>query len=180
MKLTEEIKNLIIKENEEFRAQQYGGLTKEERKKLGAFYTPGPVVIQMIEHFDTESMDKSILDPTCGSGNLLAGCIIAGANSQNVYGNEFDPSMVELCRKRLNNVCDMLGKPHIRDWQIHCGNALDPTAISDFSPEYEQKQQEELIIYGVRYTGFKASEEFKNEYKGKKLQAAMKKYGLTN
>ena len=76
MKLTEEVKTLIIKENNEFRAHQYGELSKAERKQLGAIYTPGEVVIQMIEKI--ESIDGNILDPTCGSGNLLAGCLIAG------------------------------------------------------------------------------------------------------
>jgi SAM-dependent methyltransferase len=178
MKLTEEVKALIIKENNEFRVRQYGELTKEERKQLGAIYTPGEVVIQMIEKI--ESIDGNILDPTCGSGNLLAGCLIAGADPYNVYGNEFVPEMVELCRKRLKAVCDMLGKPHIRDWQIHNGNALDPYALKEFSPEYCKAQEEELKKYGVIYTGFKASEEFKKQHKGKKLQEAMTKCGFTN
>lgn len=45
MKLTEEIKEEIKRESEEYLNEiksgtdQYGGLTKEERDELGAFYT---------------------------------------------------------------------------------------------------------------------------------------------
>lgn len=179
MKLSEEVKALIIKENREFATKQYGNMSKADRKKLGAVYTPGEVVIQLIESARSD-MSGNILDPTCGSGNILAGCLIAGADPHNVYGNEFVPEMVELCRERLNAVCDMLGKPHIRDWQIHCGNALDKTALTQFGPEYCEAQEEELKKYGVRHTGFTASEEFKKQYKGKKLADAMEKHGFTN
>ena len=180
MVLTEEIKTLIIKENTEFRARQYGGLTKEERKKLGAFYTPGEVIITMLEKYKEDALKRNILDPCCGSGNILAACLIAGADPHNVYGNEIEPTMVPLCRERLNAVCDMLGKPHINYWQIHNGNALDTYALKEFGPEYCEAQEEELEKFGVIYTGFKASENFKSQYKGKKLQEAMSKYGFTN
>ena len=181
MELSNEIKALIIKENEEFKARQYGGLTKEERKKLGAVYTPGNIVIMMIERFNVSNLaGQNILDPTCGSGNLLAGCLIAGADSDKVFGNEFVPEMVELCRDRLNAVCEMLGKPHIRDWQIHQGNALDPEALTHFDEQYCEAQEEELREHGVIYTGFKMSDDFKRSHKGKKLADAMLKYGFTN
>ena len=178
MELSNEIKALIIKENDDFKARQYGGLTKEERKKLGAFYTPGDIVIKLIEN--VSDLTGNILDPTCGSGNILAGCLIAGADSDKVFGNEFAPEMVELCRERLNAVCDMLGKPHIRDWQIHHGNALDPEALTHFDEDYCRAQEEELREHGVIYTGFKMSDDFKRSHKGKKLADAMLKYGFTN
>ena len=178
MKLSEEVKALIIKENDEFKARQYGGLTKEDCKKLGAFYTPGNIIIRMIERLS--NLDGNILDPTCGSGNILAACLIAGADSDKVFGNEINPEMVELCRERLNYVCDMLGKPHIKYWQIHLGNALDANAITEFGPEYCEAQEEEFKNQGVIYTGFKAGEDFKKQYKGKALQRQMEKYGFTN
>ena len=105
MKLTAEIKALIMKENDEFKAHQYGGLGKDERKKFGMFYTPGEIVVKMIESFEGETLKgQNILDPTCGSGNLLAGCLIAGADVDKVYGNELSSEMVELCRDRLNRI----------------------------------------------------------------------------
>ena len=178
MRLSEEVKALIIKENDEFKARQYGGLTKEERKKLGAFYTPGIIIIRMIE--ELSDLCGNILDPTCGSGNILAACLIAGADSDKVFGNEINQEMVELCRSRLNSVCDMLGKPHIEYWQIHQGNALDARALTDFGPEYCEAQEEEFKNHGVIYTGFTASDDFKKQYKGKALQKQMEKYGFTN
>ena len=178
MKLSEEVKTLIIKENNAFKERQYGSLSKEERKKHAAFYTPGEIAIRLIEQLS--DLSGNILDPTCGSGNLLAAALIAGADSDKVFGNEFLPEMVELCRERLNSVCDMLGKPHINYWQIHCGNALDPYALTEFGPEYCEAQEEELRIYGVRHTGFTASEEYKKKNKGKKLAEKMAKDGFTN
>ena len=139
MKLSEEAKNKIIEilDSQEFKSNLYEGLTEEKRKELGQFYTPGKLCIQMIEKFDCDSLsNKNILDPTCGSGNLLIACLIAGADSDKLFGNEYDSVAVDLCRKRLNRCCDILNKPHIKDYQIHQGNALGKWCLTDFSEEY--------------------------------------------
>ena len=86
---------------------------------------PEKLCIQMIEKFDCDSLsNKNILDPNCRSGNLLIACLIAGADSDKLFGNEYDSVAVDLCRKRLNRCCDILNKPHIKDYQRHQGNAL--------------------------------------------------------
>ena len=142
MKLSEEVKNKIIEilDSQEFKSNLYEGLTEEKRKKLNQFYTPGKLCIQMIEKFDCDSLsNKNILDPTCGSGNLLIACLIAGADSDKLFGNEYDSVAVDLCRKRLNRCCDILNKPHIKDYQIHQGNALGKWCLTDFSEEYLTK-----------------------------------------
>ena len=139
MKLSEEVKNKIIEilDSQEFKSNLYEGLTEDKRKELGQFYTPGKLCIQMIEKFDCDSLsNKNILDPTCGSGNLLIACLIAGADSDKLFGNEYDSVAVDLCRKRLNRCCDILNKPHIKDYQIHQGNALGKWCLTDFSEEY--------------------------------------------
>ena len=139
MKLSEEVKNKIIEilDSQEFKSNLYEGLTEEKRKELGQFYTPGKLCIQMIEKFDCDSLsNKNILDPTCGSGNLLIACLIAGAGSDKLFGNEYDSIAVDLCRKRLNRCCDILNKPHIKNYQIHQGNALGKWCLTDFSEEY--------------------------------------------
>lgn len=139
MILTAEQKNKIIEilDSQEFKSNLYEGLTEEKRKELGQFYTPGKLCIQMIEKFDCDSLsNKNILDPTCGSGNLLIACLIAGADSDKLFGNEYDSVAVDLCRKRLNRCCDILNKPHIKDYQIHQGNALGKWCLTDFSEEY--------------------------------------------
>ena len=139
MKLSEEVKNKIIEilDSQEFKSNLYEGLSEEKRKELGQFYTPGKLCVQMIEKFDCDSLsNKNILDPTCGSGNLLIACLIAGADSDKLFGNEYDSVAVDLCRKRLNRCCDILNKPHIKDYQIHQGNALGKWCLTDFSEEY--------------------------------------------
>ncbi|MDY2735895.1 N-6 DNA methylase [Intestinibacter sp.] len=148
MKLSEEVKNKIIEilDSQEFKSNLYEGLTEEKRKELGQFYTPGKLCIQMIEKFDCDSLsNKNILDPTCGSGNLLIACLIAGADSDKLFGNEYDSIAVDLCRKRLNRCCDILNKPHIKDYQIHQGNALGKWCLTDFSEEYLTKFDPQYI-----------------------------------
>ena len=148
MKLSEEAKNKIIEilDSQEFKSSLYEGLTEDKRKELGQFYTPGKLCIQMIEKFDCDSLsNKNILDPTCGSGNLLIACLIAGADSDKLFGNEYDSIAVDLCRKRLNRCCDILNKPHIKDYQIHQGNALGKWCLTDFSEEYLTKFDPQYI-----------------------------------
>ena len=148
MILTEEVKAHIIEilDSVEFTSDLYEGLTEEKRDALGQVYTPAKVCIQMIESFSCETFtDKTILDPACGSGNLLIACLIAGADSDKLYGNELDPIAVKLCRKRVNRACDLLGKPRVEDWQIHRGDATDSFCLAYFGPDYKQKLEEHFL-----------------------------------
>ena len=99
MTLSEEVKQRITDDYESFKEKMYGKLTDKERKALGAFYTPPNLVIRMIEKF--EDLEGDICDPCIGSGNLIVGCIIAGADPKKCYGIEFDAGQAELCRNRL-------------------------------------------------------------------------------
>ena len=140
MKLSEDIKNLIRQEYAIFENRMYAGKSEEERQELAQFFTPPEISIKLLETYDVDSLaGKVIRDPTSGSGNLLAACLIAGADSDKVFGNDYDAAMVKLCRERLNAVCDLLGKPHIRDWQIHRGDALDSFCLTNFGPDYKDK-----------------------------------------
>ena len=167
MKLSEEVKSKIIEilDSEEFMSDLYEGLDEKKRDELGQFYTPGKVCIQMIEQYDTESFSgKNILDPTAGSGNLLIAMLIAGADSDKVYGNELDATAVKLCRKRVNRACDLLGKPHIKDWQIHKGDATDSFCLEYFSPDYKQKLEDHYLDsntgpYAFRLSGAELTDE---------------------
>lgn len=141
MYLTEEQKSAINIEFETFVDSMYADKTKKERQELDQFFTPADLTIKMLEALDCtyeEFLDSDIIDPTSGSGNLLAAALIAGADSDKVFGNEYDETMVKLCRERLNKVCDLLGKPHIKDWQIHQGNALHKFALTYFDEDYEE------------------------------------------
>lgn len=135
-----------ILDSKEFMSDLYEGLDKKTRDELGQFYTPAKICIQMIEMFKaTDFSGKNILDPCCGSGNLLIAMLAAGADSDRIYGNDYDERVVKLCRKRINRACDILGKPHIRDWQIHQGNALIPDCLTEFGPEYDNTILKELL-----------------------------------
>lgn len=140
MKLSPETKTKIVEEYNGFKDKQYAGKTLEERRKLDAFFTPPEITIKMIEKFESIE-NKTILDPTCGTGNLLAACVIAGANPNMVYGNDFEPSFVALCQERLSK----LGVPK---YNIHQGNALNPNCLTpesfkreDYNPHIDERKQ---------------------------------------
>ena len=98
----------------------------------------------MIERFEVDSLaGQKILDPTAGSGNLLAACLIAGADSDKVFGNELDKTMLNSCRRRLNKICRELGKPEIPYHHLHQGDATDPRCLTIFSSAYKWKPKEE-------------------------------------
>ena len=170
MKLSKETKALIRKEYEEFKELMYANKSLKERQELDQFFTPPEISIRLIE--ELSDLSGNILDPTSGSGNLLAAALIAGADSDKVFGNDYDYTMVVLCRERLNKVCDMLGKPHIKDWQIHQGNALHKFALTYFDEDYEEmyfrglKRQADRnkILNNEKYDAYTMSEVFKKKH----------------
>lgn len=176
MTLSQEAKNKILEilGSKEFMSDLYEGLDEKKRKALNMFYTPGKICIQMIEKFETvDSLaGQNILDPCCGSGNLLIACLIAGADSDKLFGNEYDSVAVELCRKRINRACDILGKPHIKDWQIHQGNALHKFALTYFDEDYEemyfdgktQPAARNKKLNNESYNAYLQSNSFKKKY----------------
>lgn len=148
MILTEEVKERIIEilDSKEFISDLYYGLSEAKRKQLGQVYTPSRVCIQMIESFNCDTLaGKNILDPTCGSGNLLIACLIAGADVDKLYGNDYDSDVVALCVKRINRACEILNKPYINEWQIHQGNALNDFSLTYFGPDYLQKLEAHFL-----------------------------------
>lgn len=143
MKLSEEVKTAIKNEFKEFKDKMYAGIPEDKREDLGMVFTPPKASIEMIEHYDSIS-NKTILDPCCGSGNLLVACLLAGADADKIFGNELTIDAVKLARKRIH---DILARPDIyptvnrlhifNDWQIHVGNATDKLSF-EFSPEYNR------------------------------------------
>ena len=150
MKLSEEAKNKIIAilDSKEFMSDLYEGLDKETRDRLGMFYTPGKICIQMIEKFDCDTLSgKNILDPTCGSGNLLIACLIAGADLDKLFGNEYDATAVKLAKRRLLRCAEILGLnlSDFKDYQIHQGNALQKRCLTEFSEKYDKYYDTDYI-----------------------------------
>lgn len=170
MKLSKEIKDLIRKEYEEFKESMYAGKSLKERQELDQFFTPPEISIRLIE--ELSDLSGNVLDPTSGSGNLLAAALIAGADSDKVFGNEYDETMVKLCRERLNKVCDVFNKPHIKDWQIHQGNALHRFAVTFFGEDYDemyfdgctQKAARNKRLNNEDYDAYLMSDRFKKKY----------------
>lgn len=152
MILSEEVKNAIRDEFESFKTKMYKGLTKEERKKYGMVYTPAEVSIKMIEKFNCEEFgDQTILDPCCGSGNLLVACLLAGARADKILGNELNSKMVKLARRRIQDICDDTVKyPNIRcrekfvglHHHIHVGDATNPYCLNHFGDRYNYNMTE--------------------------------------
>lgn len=116
MTLTKEQTDNITNEFNQWKNRMYANKSLAERQDLGAFFTPPELVIRMVEKF--ENLDDDILDPTCGSGQLLVGCIIAGADPKRCYGIELDPEIHKIAVERL-------GKLGVPEKNIICGNALD-------------------------------------------------------
>ena len=60
MKLSEEVKNKITEEYNQWYTKRYGNTTKEERKKLGAVFTPSQLTIQMLEMLPELTTENTI------------------------------------------------------------------------------------------------------------------------
>ena len=98
MKLSKDIIKAIEKEYTAFKDEMYAGKSKEERQKMGQFFTPPAISVRMLENFSDNK--GTIIDPTCGAGNLLVAAYFAGFEIENIYGIELDKTIMSVCRKR--------------------------------------------------------------------------------
>ncbi len=77
----------------------------ESGKSKGQFYTPSEVslLLSLLLGIDESTkQDKSIYDPTCGSGSLLLkASSLAGEKGLTIYGQEKDISTTALCRMNM-------------------------------------------------------------------------------
>ena len=158
MKLDNKTKTLIITEYDSFKEYMYANSPKEVRDQLGQFFTPAGATIMMLEKLEADWSNGNILDPTSGSGNLLSAAIIAGADPNKVFGNDYDVRMVRACRERIRTIPDRLEeidkefanslKAKLKDfngWQIHKGDATDSFCLTYFGPDYKQKLEEHYL-----------------------------------
>lgn len=84
-----------------------------------AIFTPEPVAWEMAYLIPVDKLGpgRNILDPTCGSGNLLAAVIqyrqylgVPNADiAAGTHGYDIQPEYVHMCRERL---IGMLGEEH--------------------------------------------------------------------
>ncbi|WP_198991873.1 N-6 DNA methylase, partial [Helicobacter pylori] len=77
----------------------------ESGKSKGQFYTPSEVslLLSLLLGIDGNTrQDKSIYDPTCGSGSLLLkASSLAGKKGLTIYGQEKDISTTALCKMNM-------------------------------------------------------------------------------
>ncbi|MGL2458480.1 type I restriction-modification system subunit M [Helicobacter pylori] len=77
----------------------------ESGKSKGQFYTPSEVSLLLsllLGINENTRQDKSIYDPTCGSGSLLLkASSLAGKNGLTIYGQEKDISTTALCKMNM-------------------------------------------------------------------------------
>lgn len=133
MKLSEKQIKAISDEYNEFVEQQYAGKSKKERQELGQFFTPPALTVKMLEKFN--SLEGTILDPTCGAGGLLAAAVKAGANPANCYGIEIDPAIAQIAIDRLSKLGIPSSNIKIGDaleeksYNFSNASAIEPSAI---------------------------------------------------
>ena len=122
-------------------------VTPELRKELGIFYTPTEFANQVLDTLPIESIapeDRLVLDPACGSGNLLLAAqerieaIAPGAWSTpqthewlkaHLFGWDIDPVSVEIARLSLLLSALPLGN----NWRVERQDVLGPT-LPDIRP----------------------------------------------
>lgn len=75
-------------------------LSESYRNKEGIFYTPMPIVEDMLQDVAVDA-NALFLDPCCGCGNFLVEAIKAGVAPWNVYGFDTDPNAVLIARRRI-------------------------------------------------------------------------------
>ncbi len=91
-------------------------LERVHRRAAGIYYTPQPIVTQMIEMAvkGVDLSDKLLLDPCCGSGNFLVEALRLGFRAENIYGFDTDPKGVKIARRRMMEITGEDHKKNIR------------------------------------------------------------------
>ncbi len=81
-------------------------LSESYRNREGIYYTPEPIVDDMLSRA-TEGVcldGKLFLDPACGSGNFVIRAIELGFDPRNVYGYDTDECAVKITRHRIKEL----------------------------------------------------------------------------
>lgn len=109
---------------------------KEKFKKQGVFYTPPELAEMLKSYVDFEP--KSVYDPTCGDGGLLA----TFGDSVEKYGQEINGEQLEVAKQRLINftgVCgDTLKEPAFKGMKFDCILANPPFSIA-WQPKVDER-----------------------------------------
>ena len=76
------------------------GELADQRRTLGAFYTPPALVEWVLDHALTPGT-TSVLDPACGTGHFLVAAARRLGDVRAVHGSDLDPEAVRIARLRL-------------------------------------------------------------------------------
>lgn len=137
MVLSDEMKNELRDEYENWKKEQYADKTIKERQDLGAYFTPPELTLKMLEKLDIKKND-TLLDPCLGAGGLLAAAIIMKkVKPENCYGIELDADILKIAQKRLSK----LGVPLAN---LHHGNALNSQCY-EFKDGYKYDAENDVV-----------------------------------
>lgn len=82
-------------------------------KEYGIFYTPIKIAREMALDVLEASKSKIVIDPCCGTGNLLAACLEQAKKNdkslKKLIGIEIDPLAANICREGLKKLSESLG-----------------------------------------------------------------------
>lgn len=165
-------------------------ISKQERKSLGQFYTPEWIINFIIKGIPI-SLDKTILDPACGSGGFLIQvydilkekCKKAGFRKSeihnkilknNIFGYDINPFAVQLTAinlvlkdlKARTDTIRILEKDSLSngldEWSIKHGKDLDnQSKLISIESEYPKKF--DIVVGNPPYFNLKISQ-IKNKY----------------
>ena len=121
-------------------------------KSTGEVFTPTHTAQHMINNMDQTLFtdpNKSILDHSCGDGQLLGESLICKVKNGidfktalgTIYGVDLMQDNVELCRERL--LCGRNDLRHIVEQNIVCADGLRYHYRFDSSHPYDDEQKEQ-------------------------------------
>lgn len=134
----------------QFKNNLYGNNDMKKRSELGQFYTPPQLSSKMLEKYDCdlkEFREKTILDPTCGSGLLLLDSLIAGTEPDRVFGIELDEEVLKLAHERL---CDEKNPVKVPDLD-YSGDVVTVKPYKDGDDFIEIPDAEYSADNGIKY-----------------------------
>lgn len=125
-------------------------LSSDERKQQGVFFTPAELSKLSVEKFGYSIEDGAILDPACGTGNLLLAlaesfdvlptleATLAEWNSR-LYGVDINRDFVEVARKKLVKLAIDKGAVSSGEKSpIEIPALLSNIRVGDFLKEYKE------------------------------------------